>query len=88
MLDPTVVVAIAAAFARLGAAIETKLAEATAAAAAAVSAPNRKVAPPARDVARGSKGAPAMTFRASRRDVSVALIMAFGSSRNGARTAG
>jgi len=28
-----------------------------------------------------------MTFRASRRDVSVALIMAFGSSRNGARTA-
>ena len=88
MLDPTVVVAIAAAFARLGAGIEMKLAEAIGGAAAAAFMPNRKVVPPASDVARGNKGAPAMTFRASRRVVSIARVMTFGSSRNGARNNG
>jgi hypothetical protein len=65
-----------------------KLAEATAFAATAESMPNRKVAPPVSDVARGSKGAPAITFRALRRVVSMALVMAFGSSRNEARNNG
>src|SRR5215813_2091518 len=85
MLEPTLVVAIAAASARLGAGMETKLADAMLAA-AADSAVKRKLAPPASEVASGSNGAPAMTFRASRRDVSTARVMAFGSSRNAART--
>src|SRR5437867_2038754 len=75
MLDLTVVVAMAAASARLGAGIETKLAEATAGAASAWSMPNRKAVPPASEVARGSNGAPAITFRASRREVLIARIM-------------
>src|SRR5690349_3218834 len=81
MLEPTVVVAIAAASARPGAGIETKLAEAMLAA-AAKSAVNKKLTPPASPLARGSSGAPAMTFRASRRVVSMARVMALESSRN------
>ncbi|HSE75683.1 MAG TPA: hypothetical protein VLB05_14295 [Dongiaceae bacterium] len=80
MLEPTLVVAIAAASAKLGAGMDTNLADAIVEA-SAEPAVNRKPAPPASDVARGSSGAPAMTFKASRRDVSVARIMAFGSSR-------